>query len=514
MSDQITRAETTILPPGANDPIRDFEGLDREHLARVLSPSRCDTARASQRDAMDQSAGLDEEADAVRASRKALGSDEHLAAIRDSEWFPYGPALKRGGRLAWIVDSVLWFALTLSGALAVLPALGDPSVLRYIVAGILAVGLAVTLAKGARGVGRHFAVTRLTDPASVNRTIHRHVRLSGKLGAIAFVCVLALVALYFLASGEFAAWAQSIGGGVTLVANVMLGLSAGILLSASDLLEKVARADSLDRLLEMKARAKRYLGRYLLVAAMLLLPGAQLVPGYAAARPVWTVAIDVTDSMDPVQRDVAIGAFVETALARARALRVEWIAVIPFSDQEVLSDLAAVRVPAVRAPADCASVSPPIRLTKSWVALSPGALRAAKAEAVASCESDTAELRRADAADEARFVAELRRATRVLPRADVTTRIVPLVQSIADRPYVRAIDVVTDLLDRSRLPVESLHLPRDTPVTVIVTRPNPLRPEFRLSETLQAAERWGRVPGIRVCAASEYALLARAAKEE
>jgi hypothetical protein len=531
MNDHATHDATTTVPPGTDDSHRDFDGLDPEHLERVFRVGRCETADGQRYEAMKETARADGESATLRATGRALGSKEHLDAIRKSEWFSHARAIKVGARFAWIVDSGLWLALTLSAALAMLPALGSSSRFSLIVAGIAAALAAVLFAKGSRGFGRYFALAFLTHPFSVVRTIDRQVRLGAPLGVIALLAVFAIVALYFLASGDFASWAPSLGGWITLAANVLLGLSAGILLSASDLLEKVPQADAIHRLLEMKAWTKLYLGRFLLVVAVLVQPFVASVappcgaaetlqpPVYTAATrvaagPVLIVALDITDSSDSTQRELAIDALVDSALFRARELGAKWILVVPFSDQELLSDMKAVKVPILPADITCDAVFASVRFTKSWIALSPGALAKAKAEAVAACEERRRAASQSVEANERAFADALRRAMLVTPRDNVTTRIVPLVQAMVDRPYVRAVDVVTDLCDHSGIPVESLQLRPEVPVNVIVTRPNPKRPQCRLSEVLRAAERWREMPGIRVTTAAEYAILVRAAQED
>ncbi len=94
---------------------------------------------------------------------------------------------------------------------------------------------------------------------------------------------------------------------------------------------------------------------------------------------------------------------------------------------------------------------------------------------------------------------------RVTPRDDVTTKLVPLLQKILVRPYVLALEVLTDGVDNSGVPITDVVVPDGVPVTLIITRPDPERRSPTLHDVLEAAESWNRIDGITVTTVSEYA---------
>ena len=85
------------------------------------------------------------------------------------------------------------------------------------------------------------------------------------------------------------------------------------------ILAKVGQRDTIEAQIRMNLRARRHLEKFLtvLLAALVVGLGAAL-PAHAAHL-VWAWAIDVTDSVDPAQRDAAITAMVDGALDTARS---------------------------------------------------------------------------------------------------------------------------------------------------------------------------------------------------
>ena len=365
--------------------------------------------------------------------------------------------------------------------------------------------LAIVLAKGSRRAGRQFALAKLTNIDSVEDTIDRQVRLAGKLGLVALVFVVAVVVLFFFAPSGSASVVQVIGSAISFCANLLLGLAAGIGLNAASILVKVSQRDTIKAQLDMKERTRRRLKRFtsVVVLATFLALGSPVPAG--AGDLVWAWVIDVTDSVDPAQREAAVATVIRSALDVARKLGTSRIVVAKVGDEDFLSDMTWVAVPPVHNFEDCRKVDAPIMISKSWLTWSPTSLRAAKEAAVRACEERQKTERSTVAAEETRFTERLQEATWLVPRADVTTRIVPLLQTLVVRPYVGAIDVVTDLQDRSGTPPEHLEIPDGIPVTMIVTRPNPRRSTPSLREVLASAERWAKIKGMTVISAAEYA---------
>jgi hypothetical protein len=364
--------------------------------------------------------------------------------------------------------------------------------------------LALALAKGSRGSGRQFALARLTNVDSVADTIDKQVRLAGKLGLVALAFVVAVVVLFFFSPSGSGSWLQVVGSAISFAANLTLGLAAGIGMNAASILAKVSDRDSIEAQIEMKGRARRRLVKLLaafLIVALLGLGSA--VPAQAAER-AWAWVIDVTDSVDPTQREAAIAAMIRAALETARRLGIDRIVVVKVGDEDFLSDMSWVPVPPIHTFEDCRNATPPITISKSWITWSPTSLAEGKAAAVRTCVEKQREERSKVAEEEARFTEQLQRGTWLVPRADVTTRIVPLLQTLVVRPYVAAVDAVTDLQDRSGMQPEHLEVPDGIPVTVIVTRPNPARSTPTLREVLAASDRWAKIKGVTVISAAEY----------
>lgn len=363
--------------------------------------------------------------------------------------------------------------------------------------------LALGMAKGSRGAGRQFALARLTNTDSVEDTIDRQVRLAGRLGLVAIVFVVAVLVLFFFAPSEGGTWVQFIASLISFAANLALGLASGIGLNAALILAKVGERDTIEAQIQMKRRTRRRLGKFLSVLVALLVGLGSAAPARAGQRArVW--AIDVTDSVDPAQRNAAIEAMIAGALETARAFRIDSIVVVKVANEDILSDMTWVPIPPAPNFEDCNNAIPEFHVSKSWVGMSPTALIYRKRAAVAACLARQKEGRARVAEQEAQFLERLRGATKVVPRADVSTRIVPPLQTLLRRPYVAAVELVTDLQDQSGMSPDRLDIPSGKAVTVVVTRPNPKRSTPTLRDVLAASERWARIKGVTVINVAEY----------
>jgi hypothetical protein len=364
--------------------------------------------------------------------------------------------------------------------------------------------LAVALARGSRAIGGKFALAKLTNIESVTDTIDRQVRLAGKLGLIAACFLAAVLLLFFFAPSGLGTWVGLLGSIVSAHANLLLGLAAGIGLNAYLILNKVAERDAIKAQIVMKQRARRRLQKFLSVLVIGLFLNVGLTAEASAGGRAWAWVIDITDSVDPAQREAAIAAMIDSALETARRLKATSIVVVKVGDEDFLSDMDWVAVPAEPAFEDCQKAPPAFAITKSWVTFSPISLADAKREAVSACLAREERHRANVEVDERQFVERLRNVTRIVPRMDVTTRIVPALQALVGRPYVVAVTLVSDLQDRSGTPPERLKIPAGRTVTVVVTRPNPRRSSPTLHDVLSSAERWAKIPGITVISAAEY----------
>jgi len=482
--------------------------LDREHQERVSRVERCDTKEGRKAAAKDALGLLTEENQELQALRNAQGGDEHVEACRRCRWFPYQAGLVLGSRLAWMLDAVLWLALW--GGLWWLwvryyedGGEGTPGWL-YLPGALAVPFLALLSARVAKGFGEHVAVTRVTNPDSVDETIDRQVRFAGKGAVAAGVFLLGLLALLFFSPPSWSGWVTYVSSLVGFGANIALGLSAGVGGNAARLLAKPAERDSLDCQIDMKDRTRRYLRRFILV--LFLCVGVLLPPvGFAEATDaVWVWAIDTTSSVDPGQREDGVDAMITVAFERARALGVRAIQIIKFSNEVLLADMSWVTVPTDPLREDCTKAVAGPLLSKSLVGLSPSVASGRRDEAVATCTARQEAVLRAFDEKLARFREQLKLATRVTPRSDVSTRLVPLLKKLVERPYVAAIDVVTDGIDNSGLALSTVKASEKTPVLLIIARPDPRRRTPTLDEVLRAADAWGRVGGITVTSVSEY----------
>lgn len=484
------------------------EWLDREHQERVDRVGRCERAKDREREAKTEAAILTEEMERLNGNRNSLGSDEHVDAIRESAWFPYTEDLAKGARLAWLLDSVFWFVLW--GGLWWLwvryyedAGQAVPSWLYF--AGIpAALGLAVICARTSKRFGHKYAVTRLTDTHSVDNTIDRLVRFAGRCTVAAGVLLASVMALLFFSPPRWASATTLLGGLIGFSANIVLGLAAGVGGQAADILRKVAVRDHIDSLLRMKERTRRHLSRFF-TALVITMSALSSLPTLAAPDGVWVMAIDSTDSMDPVQRQTGIDAFIEGAFDRAHGLGVRAIQIVKFSNDVLLADMTLVPVPELPPQEDCRNAKPEAAFGKSIILISPTAAAARRQDAIEACELRGAAARRTAASEQQCFREQLRRATRVRPRDDVSTLIVPLIQKLMLRPYVRVIDVLTDGIDNSGFPPSGLRVPPHLPVTIILTRPNPKRRAPTLKDVLAGADRWAEVKGFFVTSVGEYA---------
>lgn len=494
----------SISEPTVRFPAWDW--LDPDHLKRIYRVERCDASIDRRSAAERELSALTTETTALHAERTALGSNEHLDAIRRSGWYPYRTAIDTGSRILMIVDAVLWQALLVSAGWAVATALGHGTTLAFVIAVAIAVPLALGLAKASRALGRQLAVAKLTDPASVGETLDRQVRVAGHLGLAALACLFALAGIFVLAPAGAAPWVQTASEALSFAANVLLGLSAGIGANAGYLLGKSDDLEAIDVILAMKERTARRLMGYLIAFVVLFLFPATVSSPARAAPQVWVVAIDVTASMDPEQRLMVIATFLDSALERARVIGVDYVLVASVSDQDFLPDETLISVPPALGDTDCGKARIALSVSKSWVAFAPGRLIGAKQAAVSDCRAREEIARQRSAAEERRFLERLRQAMQVVPRADVRTRIVPLVQNLVARPNTRAVELITDLCDDSGIPPSRITVPPGVQVTVILTRPDPRRRSPTLADTSRAAARWRTVPGVRVVTPTEYTM--------
>jgi hypothetical protein len=184
-----------------------------------------------------------------------------------------------------------------------------------------------------------------------------------------------------------------------------------------------------------------------------------------------------------------------------------WIQVVKFDQAGMLSDVVWVRVPSEVVFEDCQRAKPLPMVMEGVIGLSPALAEGWKQKAIDDCVDRQHGERRIQENQERVFREDLRVASRVIPRANVTTRIVPVIQWLAHGPRTVALDVVTDGIDHSGTPLASLKIPKRVRINMVLTRPNPKRSIPSLDDVLSAARRWSEVPGITVVGAGGYAEL-------
>ncbi len=499
----------------------DDDDFDREHQARLNRVAKNDTKAGQDEAGRYEDGRLVEEIQEGAAKREALGSDEHIAACRRCPWSPYAIRLWLGSKLAWMLDwmlwTILWAGLWWLWLRYYKATTGDIPGWLYI-GGLAVPVLGAVCAKTAKGLGQHVGVARLTDPNSVNDTVDRQVAFAGTAAVGAGIFLLAILALLFFSPPSWASWSTYVSGLLGFGANIALGLSAGVGGNAAELLMKPAERDDVDCKIAMKERLRRRLRKFFLsvIIAVGFADGSDqvLARGEGAAGDaaldrrhdlVLVKAVDITDSGDPDQRERGIAAMIDRAPDQARALGVQTILAVTFTDDVLLANMTWVPVPQRSPIEDCNRVSPKFRVMKSAMMLSPVGLMEARAHEVQDCldRRKNAETLLAD--QDQRMREQLRQAMRVTPRWDVSTRIVPLVQKLVARPYVRAIEILSDGIDNSGVPLSALTVPDDVSVILIIMRPNPRRRLPTLDDVLAAAEAWAGVDGVSVTTVSEYA---------
>jgi hypothetical protein len=502
-------------PPGDDD-------LDREHQARYSRVARNDTKAGKDEAARNESGRLVEEVQELNARRDGLGSDDHIEACRRCKWSPYALKLWFGSRLAWFKDIALWIILW--GGLwwmwvRYYRDSGETVPIGVYLAVVAVPVLAILCAKAVKGLGQHIAVTRLTDPNSVDESVSGQVRFAGGAAMIAGVFLLSILALLFFSPPSWASWITYVSGLLGFGANVALGMSAGVGGNAAELLLKPAERDDIDCKISMKQRLRRLLKKFYLAVllALVVLGGGQAVRagddgqlgGVVNADHqeglVLVKAVDITASADPVQRELGIASMVDRAPEQARELGAVAVLVVTFADEVLLSDMAWVPVPPMAHEEDCDHVSSALRVTKGLMGFSPTVAKWNRDRAVAACLARRDGARALVAEQDRRAREQLRRAMRVTPRDDVRTKLAPLLQKFFGRPYVLAIEVLTDGVDNSGVPITDVVVPDGVSVTLIITRPNPERRSPTLRDVLEVAEAWDRIDGITVTTVSEYA---------
>ncbi|MBI4032570.1 hypothetical protein HY374_02595 [Candidatus Berkelbacteria bacterium] len=497
-----------LKPVEAADEEEDRAHLDREHQAHISEVENCDAATGKRENATSKTGLMVEQEQELTGQRKSLGSDEHLNAIEQSGWFAYERLIRVGSRLAMILDAILWTGLW-AGIWWLWKQYYEDSdgavpVWLYFI-GLPLVPLASLLAaRAAKGLGQHVTVTRFTNPDSVKQTIDTQIRVAGKSAVIAGALLLAIMALTFFAPPSWSSWVSYLGGLVAFGANIALGFSAGVGGNAADILAKPTIRDNIDCQVHMKRRTRRILRKYLkavvLATVLLGLSGIS-----HAAEAVWVWAIDVTDSVDRAQGDAAVGQLIEIAPERAARLGADAILIVKFGQDVMLSEMIWIPVPTELALVDCSRAKPKPMLTKGIGMLSPTQAAGRKQDAVEACSTRLLAEQQVHAEQLQLLKERLHASTRVTPRANVRTRIVPLLEWLVSRPSTVAIDVVTDGIDNSGIPLSRLQIPERVMVTFIITRPNPKRKRPTVDDVLSAAEAWSRLPGVMLMSAGEYA---------
>lgn len=364
--------------------------------------------------------------------------------------------------------------------------------------------LGMKCAQGSQALGRYTTLGYLIDTMSVAGSIGRLIKASAKAVILAILIVAPLLALVLFAPSGSETWAPLVGSLLGFLANLILGAAAGIALLVAGILARPATRDTIDADLDMIQRTRRRLWPFLsFLMAVLLLAGGTCQA--AGTGHVWVWAIDGTDSLDPAQRQLGIEALVGKALATARAMNVDTIQVVRFTDEELLSDMTWVEVPRAFALADCRRAKPEGRIPSGLMGLSPTWASDRKQAGLAKCSALQAHRRAATEERESAFITQLRLATRLTPRADRRTRILPLLSKLIQRPHVRSIALLSDGVDTTGQSISSLHVPDHMSVTLVLTRPNPRRSTPTLADVLAEADVWARVRGIRVTTATEYA---------
>jgi hypothetical protein len=364
--------------------------------------------------------------------------------------------------------------------------------------------LGLYCAKGAKALGQQLAVTRFTSVTSVRDTISRHIAAFGTAAVAGIVFVILAAVLIIFTPDSAPSWAPLASKVVGFAANLTLGLAAGVGTHVASILAKPRLCDSIDCALEMKRRTRWHLTKFLAVVAFSLATLAGHSTVADAAPAVWVWAIDITDSVDPVQRNDAVASLIQHAPETAAQLGAGLIQVVKFDDAVMLSESTWVPVPVPPLPTDCQKAKPMMTDVDGFMGLSPGLVTNRKRQAVSACLAQERDKAGAYASEVHEFRGNLETATRVRPRADVTTLIVPLVEWLLTRPGTVAITLVTDGIDHSHIPLSALRIPSKTSVTLIITRPNQRRTRPTLTEVLNAAAAWGRVPGIEVTSAGDY----------
>jgi hypothetical protein len=495
--------------------------LDPEHRSRIRRVERVDTKAGQDEVARDEDAEMVEGIQELNARRDGLGKDEHIDACRRCKWYPYRISLWRGSRWCMAIDSVFWMLLWagLWWLWFRYYRLSDGPVPAWLYLFLVAVpALGILCAKAARVQGQQFAVNKLTDPHSVDDSVDHQVKFGGTAAIVAAILLLAILALLFFSPPSLAVWSMYLSGILGFGANVALGLASGVGGHAAELLMKPSERDDIDCRIAMKERTRKLLRKYFVKAtagaalSIVLFHGA-LASGHLQERAVQVgdkpdrvlvKAVDITDSVDPDQRDRGIAAMVDRAPEQARRLGAQTILVITFADELLFANMTWVPVPQRQPDEDCDSISPKFTVMKSAMMLSPAGLMEARAREVQACLARRENTESLLADQDRRMREQLRQAMRVTPRRDASTRIIAMLRQLLTRPYVRAVEVLTDGIDNSGAPLSGLVVPDGVRVTMILAKPNPNRRSPTLDDVLSRGEAWSAISGISVTTVSEY----------
>lgn len=364
----------------------------------------------------------------------------------------------------------------------------------YLLLALVAIPFAIAIARLARRLGTAvwLILNREHEPSA---SIGLRVRLS--IGAL-----LAGTVAWFLGIGLPTVlpheWTVRLALPLALtmlVGSLLLGLASGMGGATAEVLDRPRRQKAIVRAITMKERVWRALRRFLPVAVLVLVLQAALVatPAYAAPERIWVVAVDQSPSVLEADLERATQELASTAPALVQRQGITRILVLRFTNGGALSDSSWIDVPPPPSAPPC-DLSHSAMPQKGLAGIFDELDR--RRDARSSCEQEHAEALLAHEESLRAIGGDFRDALAVDPVAGAQTDLVRLIRDITGLPGVCLLTVVSDGIDESGVPLDTLDGAIAVPTILALTRADPT---VYAPETARSwAVRWQGVDGIDV----------------
>jgi hypothetical protein len=326
------------------------------------------------------------------------------------------------------------------------------------------------LAFGSRFAGRFAATVHRLDPHGARWTISKHLRWIARLLGSAGLAAAAVLAV-FMAPGRWARWLIPLGMVALVFGNLSLGALGGASQSLGLFLARSHRWRSIDRLIQLKKRARAALKRFLpvLIVIAAASPSASAIPSDRACA----IVVDETASVRASSLEDARAFIKLTFFEYVFAMDCSSVVVIRLGPEPAFAKRTWLG-PIPKPPRiDCTRAEPaPIPEEASLFGWSMNIESGLKDEAEASCQQALEEATRDYSVRRSEVLRHLDDALsfrQVVEQSHVTAMVRYLTKG---EVFVSAL-IASDLLDNPSVSVAGVDIPNGTSIVLIALEPDP-----------------------------------------